>query len=47
MRYFKLFRTAWVTCGLFAFPFTRALGQDVRYNGVSPDVYRSLGFPWS
>ena len=25
--------------------FTRALGQEVRYNGVSPDVYRSLGFP--
>ena len=26
-------------------PFTRALGQEVRYNGVSPDVYRRLGFP--
>jgi hypothetical protein len=25
--------------------FARALGQEVRYNGVSPDVYRSLGFP--
>jgi hypothetical protein len=25
--------------------FTRALGREVRYNGVSPDVYRSLGFP--
>jgi len=24
---------------------TRALGQDVRYNNVSPDVYRSFGFP--
>lgn len=24
---------------------TRALGQEVRYNDVSPDVYRSLGFP--
>ena len=22
-----------------------ALGREVRYNGVSPDVYRSLGFP--
>ena len=25
--------------------FTRALGEEVRYNDVSPDVYRSLGFP--
>jgi hypothetical protein len=24
---------------------TRALGQEVRYNDVTPDVYRSLGFP--
>ncbi len=24
---------------------TRALGQEVRYNSVSPDVYRGLGFP--
>jgi hypothetical protein len=24
---------------------TRALGQEVRYNEVSPDVYRSFGFP--
>mgnify|MGYP001193090737 CR=1 FL=1 len=24
---------------------TRALGQEVRYNDVSPDVYRSFGFP--
>jgi uncharacterized protein YbjT (DUF2867 family) len=24
---------------------TRALGQEVRYNNVSPEVYRSLGFP--
>ena len=23
----------------------RALGQEVRYNPVSPDVYRSFGFP--
>jgi uncharacterized protein YbjT (DUF2867 family) len=25
--------------------FARAFGQEVRYNDVSPDVYRSLGFP--
>ncbi|HYE64046.1 MAG TPA: NmrA/HSCARG family protein, partial [Pyrinomonadaceae bacterium] len=25
--------------------FTRALGEEVRYNDVSPDVYRSFGFP--
>ena len=25
--------------------FTRAMGQEVRYNEVSPDVYRGLGFP--
>jgi hypothetical protein len=24
---------------------TKALGQEVRYNEVSPDVYRGLGFP--
>ena len=24
---------------------TKALGQEVRYNSVSPDVYRGLGFP--
>jgi uncharacterized protein YbjT (DUF2867 family) len=24
---------------------TRALGEEVRYNAVSPDVYRSFGFP--
>jgi len=24
---------------------TKALGQDVRYNAVSPEVYRSFGFP--
>ena len=24
---------------------TRALGQEVRFNDVPPDVYRSLGFP--
>jgi len=25
--------------------FTRALGQEVRYNGVPPEVYRGFGFP--
>ena len=25
--------------------FTKALGQEVRYNDVPPDVYRSFGFP--
>ena len=25
--------------------FTRALGQEVRYNDVSPEAYRSFGFP--
>ncbi len=25
--------------------FTKALGQEVRYNDVSPDVYRNFGFP--
>ena len=24
---------------------TEALGQEVRYNDVPPEVYRSLGFP--
>jgi hypothetical protein len=24
---------------------TRALGQEVRYNAVSPEVYRGFGFP--
>ena len=24
---------------------TRALGQEVRYNDVPPDVYRGFGFP--
>ena len=24
---------------------TKALGQEVRYNDVPPDVYRSFGFP--
>jgi hypothetical protein len=26
---------------------TRALGQTVRYNAVSPETYRSFGFPGS
>jgi hypothetical protein len=25
--------------------FTKALGQEVRYNGVPPEVYRAFGFP--
>ncbi|TAK09526.1 MAG: NmrA/HSCARG family protein, partial [Candidatus Manganitrophaceae bacterium] len=25
--------------------FTKALGQEVRYNAVTPEVYRSFGFP--
>jgi hypothetical protein len=25
--------------------FTKALGVEVRYNSVSPDLYRSFGFP--
>ena len=24
---------------------TRALGQEIRYNNVPPEVYRSFGFP--
>ena len=24
---------------------TRALGQEVRYNAVTPDAYRAFGFP--
>ena len=24
---------------------SKALGKEVRYNAVSPDVYRSFGFP--
>ena len=34
-----------LTGAQMAAAFTRALGQEVRYNAVSPDVYRSLGFP--
>ncbi len=29
----------------FAAAMTRALGEEVRYNAVSPDTYRGLGFP--
>ena len=25
--------------------FAKALGQDVSYNAISPDVYRGFGFP--
>jgi len=38
-------RRACLTGAEMAAAFTRALGREVRYNGVSPDVYRSLGFP--
>jgi len=31
--------------GEMAGALTRALGQEVRYNNVPPEVYRSLGFP--
>ena len=34
-----------LTGGEMAAAFSKALGQDVRYNAVSPDVYRSFGFP--
>ena len=34
-----------LTGGEMAAAFTRAVGQEVRYNEVSPDVYRGLGFP--
>jgi uncharacterized protein YbjT (DUF2867 family) len=33
------------TCAEMAAAFTQALGKEVRYNEVSPDVYRGLGFP--
>ena len=32
-------------CAEMAAAFTRAVGQEVRYNAVSPDLYRSLVFP--
>jgi uncharacterized protein YbjT (DUF2867 family) len=34
-----------LTGGQMAAAFTRALGQPVIYNAVSPEVYRSFGFP--
>ncbi len=34
-----------LTGAQMAAAFTKALGQEVRYNDVPPDVYRSFGFP--
>jgi uncharacterized protein YbjT (DUF2867 family) len=34
-----------LTCGEMAERLADALGEDVRYNDVSPERYRSLGFP--
>jgi uncharacterized protein YbjT (DUF2867 family) len=34
-----------LTGGQMAAALGKALGQDVRYNAVEPDVYRSFGFP--
>ncbi|NKE70274.1 NmrA/HSCARG family protein [Candidatus Manganitrophus noduliformans] len=34
-----------LTGAQMAAAFTRALGQEVRYNEVSPEAYRSFGFP--
>jgi len=34
-----------LTGAQMAAAFTEALGQEVRYNSVSPEVYRGLGFP--
>jgi uncharacterized protein YbjT (DUF2867 family) len=34
-----------LTGAQMAASFTKALGQEVRYNAVSPEVYRGLGFP--
>jgi uncharacterized protein YbjT (DUF2867 family) len=34
-----------VTGGQMAAALTKALGQDVRYNEVSPEAYRGFGFP--
>jgi len=33
------------TCAQMAASLTKALGEEVRYNEVPPDVYRSFGFP--
>jgi hypothetical protein len=34
-----------LTGAQMAAAFTKVLGKEVRYNDVSPDVYRSFGFP--
>src|SRR5579884_211887 len=34
-----------LTGAQMAVAFTKALGQEVRYNAVTPEVYRSFGFP--
>ncbi len=34
-----------LTGGQMAEAFTRALGQEVVYNEVSPELFRSFGFP--
>lgn len=34
-----------LTGAQMAAAFTKALGQEVRYNAVTPEVYRSFGFP--
>jgi len=34
-----------LTCAQMAAGLTRALGKEVRYNEVTPEVYRSFGFP--
>jgi uncharacterized protein YbjT (DUF2867 family) len=34
-----------LTGGQMAASLTKALGEDVRYNAVTPDAYRSFGFP--
>jgi hypothetical protein len=33
------------TCTEMAASLSKALGEEVRYNAVSPDVYRGFGFP--
>jgi uncharacterized protein YbjT (DUF2867 family) len=34
-----------LTCAQMAAVFTEVLGKEVRYNSVTPDVYRGFGFP--
>jgi uncharacterized protein YbjT (DUF2867 family) len=34
-----------LTGGQMAAALTKALGQEIRYNAVSPEVYRSFAFP--